>query len=343
VGSAPSVEITRSAPLALALPDLSAVPAVVRETEGQRGLPLAAIAVRSPSGGGGGGGPVVAPPRDKAFLDDLGANCTHELIARRREGCGGGTYSGHLQGMGPGEELLVRSNCKRWDCEYCAELKAERYLKGIIRVCREHDLALFVSLTLDPKKVAGDPIVYLNRVWHRFIERMRRRHGRGLRYVRVIEFQRNGNPHIHTMLPRWVDHAWVKLEVRQAWEGTGGGAQVDAVVTSVRNVAAYMTKALGSYLVKELRTVTRYERAFRRVTSSIGLRLSRSNVVGQWVRYTTDIMRLLSDRGGIGATWKETIDRAGEVCRALVQNPVRVRSPGEDLLSIGAMEDCYAT
>ncbi len=341
MGSVAAGEISRSGPLALALPDLSLLPPSTRETEVRRGVPQEAIAVRPPSGGGGGGGLVVAPQRDNASLDDLGANCTHELIARRREGCGGGAYSGHLEGMEPGEELLVRSNCKRWDCEYCAELKAERYLKGIIRVCKEHDLALFVSLTLDPKKVSGDPIVYLNRVWHRFIERMRRRHGRGLQYVRVIEFQRNGNPHIHTMLPRGVDHAWVKLEVRKAWEGTGGGAQVDAVVTSVRNVAAYMTKALGSYLVKELRTVTRYERAFRRVTSSIGLRLSRSKVVGQWVRYTTDIMELLRWRVDVGGVVASTVDAAGEVCRALVKLP-HARAPGEDVLSVGAMEDCYA-
>jgi len=322
---------------------------LLRETEGRRVPPQSATAVRPPSGGGGGGGPIVAPGRDKAFLDKTSAasqtaNCTQSLTARRREGCGRGTYSGHLDGMASGEEILVRSSCGRWDCEHCAEVKAERYLKGIIRVCQEHDLAVFVSLTLDPKKISGDPIVYLNRVWHRFIERLRRRYGRGLRYVRVLEFQRNGNPHIHTQLPRalWDEERWIKLIVREAWEGTGGGKQVDVEVTGVRDVAAYMTKALSSYLVKELRTATKSQRAFRRVTTSIGLRLSRAKVIGQWVRYTTDIMELLRWRAGVGAVISSTIDRAGEVCKALVKNPTRARSPGEDQLSVGAIEDCYA-
>src|SRR4029077_9635009 len=98
-------------------------------------------------------------PQSLAFLDEqritAHAGSFPSVRPARRGTCGSDTYSGCLE---QGVEILVRGACKCWKCEYCAELKAAMYRRGITRLAKEHDLATFMTLTLDRKKIRGDMV-----------------------------------------------------------------------------------------------------------------------------------------------------------------------------------------
>jgi hypothetical protein len=290
-------------------------------------------------------------PQVLAFLDEqritARAGSFPSVRPVRRGRCGSDTYSGCLE---RGFETLVRGACKSWKCEYCAELKAEKYRRGITRLAKEHDLATFMTLTLDRKKIRGNMVDYINRVWTRMNTRLRRgfhlKHASpyvtvlGLfPYVRVLELQRDGVPHFHILLPRWVmdDDKWFVLEVRKAWEACGGGAQTDVQVVEIRDIGGYVTKAMASYLTKES-FLEGIRDGARRVTTSVGLRISERSGVGTWVRYTTSITDLYAQRMACGSVVRfgsETRDAWGDLCRVEFEMPRDVRTPAEVYFGCG--------
>ena len=284
-------------------------------------------------------------PQSSAFLDEqrITAHAGSFPCVRpaRRGRCGSYTYSGCLE---QGIETLVRGACKSWKCEYCAEVKSEMYRRGITRLAKEHDLATFMSLTLDRKKIRGNMFDYINRVWHRMITRLRRgfhlNHARpyitvlgSFPFIKVLELQRDGVPHFHVLLPRWVmdDQRWFVLEVRKAWEACGGGAQTDVQVVEIRDIGGYVTKAMASYLTKES-FLEGIRDGARRVTTSVGLRISERSAVNTWVRYTASITELYVQRMTAGAVVRgrsERRDAWGDLCRVEFEMPRGVSTPAE--------------
>jgi len=294
-------------------------------------------------------------PQSLAFLDEqrITAHVGSFPSVRpiRRGSCGSDTYSGSLE---QGVEVLVRGACKSWKCEYCAELKAAMYLRGITRLAKDHDLATFMTLTLDPMKIRGNRFDYINRVWHRMLTRLRRgfhlnhassyvtRFG-SFPYIKVLELQKSGVPHFHILLPRWVmdDQHWFVLEVRKAWVACGGGAQTDVEVVEIRDIGGYVTKAMASYLTKES-LVEGIRDGARRVTTSVGLRISERSAVGTWVRYTTSINELYLQRMAAGSVVRfgsERSDAWGDLCRVEFEMPTGVRTPAEVYFGSGENGD----
>jgi hypothetical protein len=124
-------------------------------------------------------------------------------------------------------------------------------------------LQRFLTLTLDPKKIEGDPIRYLNAAFAKLRVYLQRKYGAAPQYIRVLEFQKNGNPHFHILIDRYIDLEWI----RSAWVAVGGGFMVDIRLVDVHRVSRYLSK----YLTKQLLMSAPFRS--RRVTTSRGIKL----------------------------------------------------------------------
>ena len=193
------------------------------------------------------------------FLDQLEIN--RNTIGRGKH-CGRFSIRGRDEKTG--STTFRRVNCKCWDCPYCGPRKAKRYKHSIRDTAETLKLRRFVSLTLDPKKIEGDAVLYLNGVFAKLRTYLKRQYGVAPTYIRVLEFQKNGNPHFHLLIDRYVRREWLK----EAWQSVGGGEQVDIRHIDVHRISRYLSK----YLTKELflSAPTRC----RRVTTSRGIHLS---------------------------------------------------------------------
>ena len=161
------------------------------------------------------------------------------------------------------ETNFHRLNCKCWDCSYCAPRKRKRIKRAICMMAEAHQLCRLLTLTLDPAKIQGDPVQYLNRIFAKLRVYLKREYGVAPQYIRVLEFQKNGNPHFHILIDRYIARQWIQA----AWAAVGGGRQVDIRYVDVHRVSPYLSK----YLTKELLTSVPFRS--RRVTTSRGIKL----------------------------------------------------------------------
>jgi hypothetical protein len=185
----------------------------------------------------------------------------------RNKGLGRGRHCGRftIRGTDPnsGETRFHRVNCKCWKCSYCGPRKAKRYKRAIRATAEAHQLRRFLTLTLDPAKIQGEPVRYLNGLFAKLRVYLKRKYGVSPQYIRVLEFQQNGTPHFHILVDRYIPYAWI----RAAWVAIGGGSMVDIRYIDVHRVSRYLSK----YLTKEL-LMSAPQRS-RRVTTSRGIHL----------------------------------------------------------------------
>ena len=161
------------------------------------------------------------------------------------------------------ETRFHRVNCKCWACSYCGPRKAKRYKHAIRAAAEAHGLQRFLTLTLDPAKIDGDPVRYLNRIFAMLRVYLKRQFGAAPQYIRILEFQKSGNPHFHILIDRYIPHAWIQA----SWLAIGGGRMVDIRYVDVHRVSRYLSK----YLTKEL--LLSAPLRSRRVTTSRGIHL----------------------------------------------------------------------
>jgi hypothetical protein len=99
-------------------------------------------------------------------------------------------------------------------------------------------------------------------------------HGSGLvldisiKYIAILEFQKNGNPHLHVLVDRFIPHGWIKA----SWDALGGGRIGDIRLVDIHRISHYLSK----YLTKEL-LLSAPERS-RRVTTSRSIHLLEKKV-----------------------------------------------------------------
>jgi len=111
--------------------------------------------------------------------------------------------------------------------------------------------AVFLTLTLDPKRfISLDNAMKNLRVgWNRLLTMLRKR-CRRLQFVKVVEFQKNGSPHIHVLflgISRLIDAD----ELREFWDkkyGQGTMVYLKRIKNDGRQVVAYLTKYIKKYL-----------------------------------------------------------------------------------------------
>jgi hypothetical protein len=151
--------------------------------------------------------------------------------------------------------------------------------RGIVHRAVENGLRRFLTLTLDPKKlpsgldVAGK-IEYLYGVWRKMRVYLRRKLGKSLVFISVVELQKNGNPHLHMLVGSFLPKEWISA----AWEKLGGGSFTRIEYADMHRVAAYIAKYVTDDSLQELPAGT------RRFSTSRGLALfERSKSNGIWV------------------------------------------------------------
>jgi hypothetical protein len=168
-------------------------------------------------------------------------------------------------------------NCKCWSCSYCGPRRAKRYKYAIRATAEALKLCRFLTLTLDPSKIEGDPVPYLNATFAKLRVYWKREYGVALTYIRILEFQKNGNPHFHILIDRYMPQAWLQA----SWQAVGGGRMVDIRYVDIHRISHYLSK----YLTKEL--LLSAPLGCRRVTTSRGIKLlekTPSEIVWEFLR-----------------------------------------------------------
>jgi hypothetical protein len=92
------------------------------------------------------------------------------------------------------------------------------------------------TLTLDPKRIPRQDRGRTDR----YIRESRQFQGT-LPFVAVLEFQENGNAHLHVLLGRYI----AQKQLSKAWQRIGGGHHVDIRYVDVHRVSAYVTLYLA--------------------------------------------------------------------------------------------------
>jgi hypothetical protein len=184
-----------------------------------------------------------------------------EVLGSFNKGCGRWT----LQGLtSSGEVHCRRLYCKTWTCSRCGPKRAKRTRCAIAAHAKEKHLNKFLTLTLDPEKLRGvQATKYLKHCLHKFMTICRRRYGSQVSYICVLEYHKNGNPHLHIVLDRYIDQTWIQ----EKWHAVGGG-WVFIKLVQARKIANY----LSPYLSKEMLT-SPAPKGSRRVTTSRNIKL----------------------------------------------------------------------
>ena len=85
---------------------------------------------------------------------------------------------------------------------------------------------------------------------------------KSLPFVGVLEFQKNGNAHLHILIGQYIPQAWLA----GAWQSIGGGKFVDIRFVDVHRVGAYLSVYLTGD--KVLHTLARLPKRARIFTTS---------------------------------------------------------------------------
>jgi|SRR5690242_9349245 len=205
------------------------------------------------------------------------------MIRRERKPyCGNFSLAGQPQSKQ--ETQYVRLNCKCWACAYCGPKRARLYKHAIRRVAEELHLQRFLTLTLDPQKIEGDPVRYLRSTFGKLRTYLRRKYGVAPKYIAVLEFHKSGVPHLHVLIDRFIEQAWLS----RAWEAIGGGGIVDIRFVDLHRVSRYLAK----YLTLEL--LLSGSQGARRVTCARGITLLEKPSPADWRLLKTTIFHLYS-------------------------------------------------
>jgi len=160
-------------------------------------------------------------------LDEVQNNCnTYESIflntaSGRGKSCGRFTLVGISSDRKA--QRYIRLDCKCWNCSYCGPKKAGRYRNAIREVAEAHKLCRFLTLTLDPRLIhQAEPVSYINKAFAKWRIYLKRRLGVLVVYIRILEFQKNGNPHFHILVDRFIPQPLIQ----STWQAAGGGRMV---------------------------------------------------------------------------------------------------------------------
>ena len=184
-----------------------------------------------------------------------------------------------------GKTQFQRLKCKCWGCSQCGPRRAKRYRHGIRAVAEQLKLQRFITLTLDPENIEGDPVAHLRETFNKLRTYLRRKFGSAPKYIAVLEFHDNGKPHLHVLIDRFIEQAWLSA----AWEAIGGGRIVDIRFVDLHRVSHYLAK----YLTVDL--LLSAPKGVRRVTCSRGIvLLEKSAKTHTWTLLKANILYLYS-------------------------------------------------
>ena len=122
------------------------------------------------------------------------------------------------------------------------------------------------TLTLDPKRIPKRDRArtdrYIRECWRKMRVLLARQCHGTVPFVGVLEFQKNGNAHLHVLIGRYI----AQKQLSKAWQSIGGGRIVDIRFVDVHRVSAYLSVYLAGD--KVLRTLDLLPRRARIFTTS---------------------------------------------------------------------------
>ena len=196
--------------------------------------------------------------------------------------CGTSTVVGPVKGK-PGQFGYAALFCKSYRCDRCRKSKLKKVRKRISEVAEEHQLTRMVTLTLDPKRIPKRyrkrTDRYIRECWRKMRVLLAREFEGSLAFVGVLEFQKNGNAHLHLLVGRYIAQKWLSI----AWQSIGGGRHVDIRFVDVHRVAAYLSHYLtGDKVLHTLELLPKRARIF--TTSRSIVLWGKKKVSGWWLR-----------------------------------------------------------
>jgi hypothetical protein len=133
-------------------------------------------------------------------------------------------------------------------------------------------------------------VPHLRLTFNAFREYLRREFGEAPSYVCILEFTKNGVPHLHVLFDRYIKQQWISA----VWDKLGGGRIVFIKQVTVRRVACYLSK----YLTKDL--IMSAPKGTRRITTARSIKLfPKPNSGIAWDLLHSSIWQKLAEhRGG---------------------------------------------
>jgi len=125
-----------------------------------------------------------------------------------------------------------------------------------------------------------------------------------VQFISVLEFQKNGSPHLHLLIDRWIEWKWLQT----VWQALGGGLFVNIKFVDIHRVAAYLSK----YLTKDL--LLSAPKGTRRITSSRNIQLlEKPPSLYDWTMTRVPILALFDRYSAIAQaiTFEDTIGLVG--------------------------------
>ena len=209
-----------------------------------------------------------------------------------RWSCGGYSVIGPLKGQ-PGKFGYKCLFCGSYRCNRCRKPKLRKVRARVAQIATEHKLTSMATLTLDPRKLSPAERKrtdrYIRKVWRVMRVSLARKHGKGksLAFVGVLEFQKNGNAHLHILLDKFISQEWLS----EAWESIGGGRIVDIRYVDVHRVSAYLSVYLAGDKVEH--TLSLLPQRARIFTTSRNIVLWGKKPASGWKLRRMDITSLL--------------------------------------------------
>jgi hypothetical protein len=233
-------------------------------------------------------------------------------------GCGNFSLVGPIKGK-PGKFGYKCLFCGSYRCDRCRGPKLRKMRARLAQIASEHKLTKMVTLTLDPKRLSKQDRKrtdrYIRGCWRKMRVLLARKHkGKSLPFVCVLEFQKNGNAHLHVLIGKYI----AQKQLSKAWQRIGGGRYVDIRAVDVHRVSAYLSVYLAGD--KVLHTLDLLPRRARIFTTSRGIVLWGKKEKSSW--------------------WLRRVD-VGELYDA-AENPTNVRfEPVPDLAPFGLEQLSY--
>jgi len=210
---------------------------------------------------------------------------------KRKKAFGCGTHSvvGPVKGK-PGKFGHKAVFCQSYRCKRCQAPKLKKVRARIAQIATEHKLTRMATLTLDPKRIPKGQRTdrYLRECWRKMRVSLAREFGESIKFVGVLEFQKNGNAHLHLLIGRYISQRWLS----DAWASIGGGRIVDIRYVDVHRVSAYLSAYLAGGKVSEtLKLLPKRARIFTTARSIV--LWGRKKKTG-WKLFALDVTQLMN-------------------------------------------------
>ena len=203
----------------------------------------------------------------------------------QRFGCGNFSVVGPVKGK-PGAFGYKCLFCGSYRCNRCRGPKLKKMRARLAQIASEHKLTRMVTLTLDPKRLSKQDRErtdrYIRDCWRKMRVLLARKHeGKSLPFVGVLEFQKNGNAHLHVLVGQYIAQKWLSV----AWQSIGGGRHVDIRFVDVHRVSAYLSPYLtGNKVLHTLELLPKRARIF--TTARCIVLWAKKKKSGWWLRRT---------------------------------------------------------